>query len=134
MRTRVPLALAAAACLAVPAIATASAPIRFTSVQVSQKQTKSGLIIRDDDFQGKTKIGHDKLVCTFTSNARATCIVRVSLANGTIRGHLTVGQNISAGPIAIIGGSGAFKGATGGGAFKNLNTQGTRTAVALHIK
>ena len=134
MRARVPLVLAAACLAAGPAIATGSTTIRFVSVQVAQTQTRSGFTIANDDFQGTTKIGHDRLVCTYGADNKATCIIRVSLAKGTIRGRITVSQSTTAGPIAITGGTRAYKGATGGGAFKNLNKAATRTAVALHLK
>jgi hypothetical protein len=87
----------------------------------------------EDIFQGGKKVGTDRVSCTSVSETKADCKVTVTLAKGTILATFT-GGSASSGPIKVVGGTGAYKGATGTGSYRNLNKDGTRTAVTLRLK
>ena len=40
---------------------------------------------------------------------------------------------VNHGPVSVLGGTGAYAGATGTGFFKQLNKAGTRTKVTVHL-
>lgn len=113
-------------------LATASpSTLTFTSQTKSQTATFTST---DDVLQGAKKIGTDKVVCTSNGSNTASCKLTVTLAKGTINGTFTSTENASSGPIKVVGGTGAYEGATGTGTYKNLNKDGTKTAVTLKLK
>jgi hypothetical protein len=123
-----------AAVLVAGAALAAAAPqtIAFTSVTASQKQTKTGFTSVSNDFQGKTKVGQDRLKCIFKGNVGA-CAVTVTRSDGTIKAAFTIKGNPTGGPLKVVGGTGAYAGAGGTGTYKNLNKSGSRTAVTLKL-
>jgi hypothetical protein len=136
-RVKTLLALAGAtAALTVGAALAAAAPqtMSFTSVTVSQKQTKSGFSSDSNDLAGGKKVGTDHLKCTFTSKNKASCMVTVIRPKGTIAVAFTTSGNATGGPLKITGGTGTWKGAGGTGTYKNLNKDGSKTAVTLMLK
>ena len=112
------------------ALAASSGTLSFTSQTTSQKFTS---VSTDDVIQGGKKIGTDRVVCRQVSETKAACSVTVTLAKGTILATFTGGPQNS-GPIKVTGGTGAYEGATGTGTYKNLNKDGTKTAVVLKLR
>jgi hypothetical protein len=135
MRSPVPFALAGAF-LALASGAAAAAPetISFVSVQVSTHGSGHTAVSVDNDYRGKTKIGHDTLTCNIVNARLARCLLAVTLAKGTIRGRLDLRRSSDEGPITITGGTGRYKDAKGTGKYRILNESGTRTSMALHLK
>jgi hypothetical protein len=106
--------------------------IRFVAVQVSQKATKGGFVIRDNDFINGKRVGRDTLTC-LASQTKANCRILVELPGGTVRARLVLLFSKSRGQGTIIGGTGKYAGAKGTLTFANLNAKGTRTAVVLTL-
>ncbi len=134
MKTLLALAGATAALTAGAALA-AAAPqtMSFTSVTVSQKQTKTGFIGVSNDLVAGKKVGTDRLVCTYSGKTKARCKVTVIRPKGTILVAFTTTQTSSGGPLTITGGTGIWKGVTGAGTYKNLDNSGSKTAVTLKL-
>jgi hypothetical protein len=107
--------------------------IRLVAVQVSQKPTKAGFVIRDNDFSGKKKVGHDTLTCTVVSKQRANCRVVIVLTAGTLTGTVPLIFSRSQGTGLITSGTGSYSGSKGKLAYRNLNEQGTRTALVITL-
>jgi hypothetical protein len=108
--------------------------VTLVSVQIREKGGSNGLTIWDNDVQAGKRIGHDRLVCTFTPRRTASCKIAFVLAAGTLRGSTELAETQVSGTIRILGGTGAYRDATGSGTFKNLNSAGTRTRVVLHLR
>jgi hypothetical protein len=126
------LGVAVVALTAGAAVAAGATTINFTSVTRSQGDTKTGFISREDVLQGGKKVGTDVLRCTF-AKGNARCRVTVTLPKGTVVGTFTIAESSSSGAIKVVDGTGAYADATGTGTFRNLNEQGTRTAVMLRL-
>jgi hypothetical protein len=125
---------ASAAVLALgAAAATGATTINFTSVTKSQGNTKTGFVSREDVLQGGKKVGSDVLRCTF-GKGKARCRVTVTLPKGTVVGTFTIAESSNGGAITVVDGTGAYADAAGTGTFRNLNKQGTRTAVTLRLR
>ena len=68
------------------------------------------------------------------------CSIVISLAKGTVSATFNVGITANGTPTSptgkgqISGGSGAYKGARGDFAFKDLNKAGTNTQLTLAIR
>jgi hypothetical protein len=107
--------------------------ISFVSVQVSQKQTANGFVVKDNDFIGGKKAGRDTLTCAVASQRQAKCKLLVELRAGTITGNVVLVFSKSQGRGTITGGTGEYAGAKGRLTFRNLNAKGTRTAVVLTL-
>jgi hypothetical protein len=107
--------------------------IRFVAVQVSQKATKGGFVIRDNDFINGKRVGRDTLTCSSASQTKANCGLVVALPGGTIKARFVIVFSKSRGQGTIIGGTGKYAGAKGTLTFANLNAKGTRTAVVLTL-
>jgi hypothetical protein len=107
--------------------------IKFVAVQLSQKATKNGFVIKDNDFVGRKKVGTDTLTCLVVSQSKANCKFLVVRASGTIRANLVLNFSASGGKGTITGGTGKYAGAKGTLVFKNLNEEGTRTSVVLRL-
>jgi hypothetical protein len=98
------------------AVATAStaiaAPRSFTVVGVESGQSTSATTRGETEVlrSGTKQIGHDRTVCN--NGAVSTCRTTFYFAAGTIRtrGRSTNATNFS---FAIVGGTGAYEGATG---------------------
>jgi hypothetical protein len=106
--------------------------VRFVAVQVSQKPTPRGFIIKDNDFINGRRVGRDTLTCLATQT-KANCGLLVVLPGGTIKGKLVLVFSRSKGQGTITGGTGKYAGAKGTLTFANLNAKGTRTAVVLTL-
>jgi hypothetical protein len=122
------------AAVASGAVLATAAPktISFTSVTVSQKQTKAGFSSVSNDLVGKNKVGQDRLNCAFKKNT-GHCTVKFIRAAGTINSTFTLKGNQNHGTLKIVGGTGTYQGATGTGSFKNLDPQGNRSAITLKL-
>jgi hypothetical protein len=107
--------------------------IRLVAVQVSQKATKGGFVIKDNDFINGKRVGRDTLTCSGASQTKANCGLVVVLPGGTIKGKFVIVFSRSKGQGTIIGGTGKYAGAKGRLTFANLNAKGTRTAVVLTL-
>jgi len=121
-------ALAPAAALAAPK----PQVITLLSVQRSQRQTGAKLLIKDDDYQGKRKVGSDTLTCTIAGN-KAHCVAKIVFRAGSITARFVITAAATAGRGTIIGGTGAYAGARGTLRYTNLNKNGTRTTVVLTL-
>ena len=132
------LAFIFGACALVAAMAANAAGsakvIKLLSVQQGQTRTKTGFVVRDTDFVGTKKVGHDTLACTVVSRQRASCRLVVTLAGGTIIGRIPIVFTRSSGAGPVTGGTGTYAGAKGTVAYRNLNQKGTRTAVVISLK
>jgi hypothetical protein len=135
VRKRLSLAGTALAALAAGAALAAAAPqtISFVSVTARQSQTKNGFVIVDNDVVGKTKVGTDRVKCTFGEDNVAACVLTVTRPDGTIKGAFSLKGNASRGSLRIVGGAGAYEAATGTGTWRNLDKEGKRTAVTLKL-
>ena len=134
MKTLLALAAATAALTAGAALATAAPQtMSFTSVTVSQKQTKTGFSSVSTDLVAGKKVGTDRLVCTYAGKDKARCKVTVIRPKGTIAIAFTTTQTSTGGPLTITGGTGSWSGATGTGTYKNLDKNGSKTAVTLKL-
>jgi hypothetical protein len=133
MRRFATLATAAAVLTAGAALATGASTIAFTSVTTSQDETKTGFVTRDNVLQAGKKVGTDVLRCTF-ARGKARCRVTVTLPKGTVVATFTAAPESSGGTLKVVDGTGAYADATGTGTYRNLNEQGTRTAVTLRLR
>ena len=74
------LILVLGSCVLVAALAASAGTtlkvIRLTAVQQSQTQSKTGFVVRDNDFSGTKRVGHDTLTCTVISKVKAKGVVR----------------------------------------------------------
>ncbi|MDX6644917.1 MAG: hypothetical protein QOK40_644, partial [Miltoncostaeaceae bacterium] len=89
------LAVAALAAVFASSSALASAAvttITLVSVQIKEKATATGLTIWDNDVRAGKRIGHDRLICTFTPKGTAACRIGFVLAAGTIRAGTQLSQ------------------------------------------
>jgi hypothetical protein len=106
------------------------APIHVLSVARSQRMTMRGWTSRQDVLRGGVKIGTDVVSCAFARVER--CSVVMSLPGGTLA--LTFrNPEAGAGSLKIVGGTGTYAHAGGIGAFRNLDKEGSRTAVTLRL-
>ncbi|HJU49104.1 MAG TPA: hypothetical protein VJ689_13275 [Gaiellaceae bacterium] len=128
------LLLAASLLTATAQAARAAEVVKFTAVTVSEKQPSEKTFISNDNVLiGGKKAGTDRLTCTVVSQTRATCKILIKLAGGTINAKMGITFTQSKGTGAITGGSGDYAGAKGSFTWKNLNKEGTRTAVVLTL-
>jgi hypothetical protein len=118
------------AAAAVPAVG-ATTDLRFFTVTTAEQETQSGFIIVEKVLQGGKKVGTDRLVCTF-SQRKANCKITVKLTGrGQLKMTATFGQATEQGPLKIVGGTGEFAGASGGGTFKNVSENKTRVVLQV---
>jgi hypothetical protein len=130
------LALCAVCSPATAVSATASRSlktIRLTAVQQSQTETKSGFVVRDNDFSGGRRVGRDTLTCAVISKLKANCKLLIVLTGGTLKGTVPILFSKTQGAGVITGGTGSYAGAKGGLVYTNLNKQGTRTSLVLKL-
>jgi len=114
--------------------AAATTTLKLTSVQASTKQTSTTFSSTENVFQNGRKVGTDRLKCTF-GRVRARCTVALTITGkGTVDLRFTTTMDSSGGPLTITGGSGTYEGVTGTGSYKNLNSEGTRTAITLKLQ
>jgi hypothetical protein len=106
--------------------------IKLVAVQASQQQTDNGFVVKDNNFIGGKKVGRDTLTCV-TSRRQGKCRVLFELPAGTIKATLVLVFSKSQGLGTIVGGTGEYAGAKGRLAYRNLNQQGTRTALVLTL-
>ena len=108
--------------------------LKFTSVtqkSVMFTKTSGGQQDTDVNATGKT-VGFDMLYFAQASPTTGHINVTVDTTGGLLYGTLTI--NFKTGVLSngkVTGGIGAFSGATGTIAAKNLNPAGTRTAVSI---
>jgi hypothetical protein len=107
--------------------------IRLTAVQQSQKESKTGFVIRDNDFSGGKRVGHDTLTCTVVSKVKANCKLLIVLAGGTLKGTVPILFSKTQGAGVITSGTGSYAGAKGALVYRNLNKQGTRTSLVVTL-
>ena len=120
-----------------PGLASASSTthtLKFISVtknSVNFTKKSGGQQDTDVNVKGKT-IGFDMLYFVATSRTTGAVNVTVDTSGGLLYGTLKI--NFSTGAVTngkVTGGTGKFKGASGTITAKNLNKQGTRTAVTV---
>ena len=120
-----------------PGLASASSTthtLKFISVEknsVNFTKKSGGQQDTDVNVKGKT-IGFDMLYFVATSRTTGAVNVTVDTSGGLLYGTLKI--NFSTGAVTngkVTGGTGKFKGASGTITAKNLNKQGTRTAVTV---
>ncbi len=108
--------------------------IKLISVKVSEKHsTENTFVIKENDFINGKKVGHDTLVCKVVSQAKAQCTVVFALTSGTIKAKFTTALSASGGRGTITGGPGEYATAKGRLVYRNLNEDGSRTAVTLTL-
>ena len=108
--------------------------IRFTAIEVSNHQTKTGIVFHDRDYIGSKQIGTDTGTCTFVSKNIAHCKVVFVRTSGTIFLSLNFTSTATAGHGVVTGGTGAYFGNRGTFTFRQLNKAGTRTRIVLSLK
>lgn len=116
-----------------PGAAVTPQVIRLTSVKVSQHQTKTVSVDRDNDYIGSKKIGHDTVTCSAVSKNSARCKVAFVRARGTIFLSFRTTFTALSGSGIVTGGSGAYDGVRGTFSYRALNKRNTRTAVVLRL-
>jgi hypothetical protein len=130
------LTFVAIVCVSFAAVSAQASPtakvIKLVAVQASQKQTADGFVIKDNDFVGGKKVGRDTLTCVATQR-QAKCRVLFELPAGTIKVNVVLVFSKSQGQGTITGGTGEYAGAKGRLTYRNLNQQGTRTALVLTL-
>ena len=143
MKIRTPVAAVGAAALlgagalVLPVAASASSAthtLKFVSVTKQALMfTKTTGASQDTDVNAAGKaVGFDMIYFSATSGTAAAVNITVDTTGGFLYGTATA--NIQTGAITngkVTGGTGAFKGVTGTIKAKNLNKQGTRTAVTI---
>jgi hypothetical protein len=130
-------ALVGTGAFVIPALASASSTthtLKFIAVSGKQAMfTKTTGGSQDVDVNAKNKIiGFDEIYFVATSATSANVNVTLDTSGGMLYG--TFKLNFKTGAITngkVTGGTGAFKGAKGTIAAKNLNAAGTRTAVTV---
>jgi len=130
------LTLVLGSCLAAASTASAGRTvkvIRLTAVQQSQTQSKTGFVVRDNDFSGTKRVGHDTLTCTVISKLKANCKLLITLAGGTLKGTVPILFSKTQGAGVITSGTGSYAGARGALVYRNLNKQGTRTSLVVTL-
>jgi hypothetical protein len=133
-RALAPITAMAILCCGAALASAATTTLKFTTVQTSDKQTSTGFSSTESVFQNGKKVGTDRLNCIF-GRVRARCTVGLTITGkGTIKLRFTVTEGSSGGPLTIAGGTGTYEGATGTGSYRNLNNEGTRTAVTLKLQ
>jgi hypothetical protein len=126
------LVLACALAVAIGAQAASNATvIKLTAVQQSQKQTKTGFVLRDTDVIAGRTAGHDSLTCKVAGQKKATCKASFDLSDGTIEATVLILFAKPSGGGTITAGTGRYAGAKGKLAWRNLNDAGTRTAIVF---
>jgi hypothetical protein len=112
--------------------------ITFVSVQATAHETKisatsTRVLLTDNDYAGKQKIGHDTVNCLLARGV-LHCSIAFSLGKGTILARATVKDDAATTKGVISGGTGAYAGATGVLSTRNLNKAGTRTQITLAVR
>ncbi len=105
----------------------------FKAVNLGKKSFGPGdyFVSLTHDKTGSTNIGHDSIVCHINFGGYADCTGTTVLAKGQI---VTAGEAPPGGDkftLAIVGGTGAYKNATGTAVFHTLND--TDVAVTLTL-
>jgi hypothetical protein len=127
------LAATAAVLAAGSAQGAGASSIAFTTLTKSEGMTKSGFLLREDVLQNGRKVGTDVVRCRPVGQ-KVRCRVTVTLPRGTIVVTFTSAEGSSRGALRVVDGTGAYADATGGGLYRNLNPQGSRTAVTLRLR
>jgi hypothetical protein len=135
------LLVAGVATLAIGVVPATAAPkpqvITFVSSQTSSHDvntTPHEVVINDKDTSGKTQVGHDVITCKVNGPKVLGCVFVFSLAKGTITVKSGAGTaNNTPAKAKITGGTGAYSGAHGTVAFKNVNKAGTDVRVTLTL-
>jgi hypothetical protein len=111
---RAMLVLAVAGALALPAVASAK-PATFTAQAYQTSDTHSGNTQRFAETLkvGGKVVGHDKITCVVASSTRAQCTVTFTVGTGTFTASGPLNPTKQKQILAIIGGTGAYKGAKG---------------------
>jgi hypothetical protein len=107
--------------------------VKLVAVQQSQKDITNGFMFKDIDLIGGKRAGHDTATCKLASQQKANCSILFYLSGGTIRAKLVILFSKPSGSGTITGGSGRYAGANGKLTFRNLNKEGTQTAVVLTL-
>jgi hypothetical protein len=126
------IALALVAALALPAGA-AAAPIRIAAVatQTTSKTSGKRLTFTEQLMSGAKVIGHDRVTCTSSSKTAASCTALFTLTHGTISVKGTVSFTAASSTLAIVRGTGAYKGRKG---TLELTPAGTRSLEEFTIR
>lgn len=106
--------------------------LHFIAVSQGQKQLNQTTFTEEDkDVQKGKTIGYDVLLFNATSANSSAGRVAFASKNGFLYGKLTVHFTSTTFHGTIIGGTGAYKGATGTLLGKNLNQAGSRSAITV---
>jgi hypothetical protein len=130
MIARVPTIALVLACGALAVPAAAAGDTTFMSVVRHDSQTARGVTSREDVVRAGTRIGTSVVRCSFERH-RDRCRLRVTLPRGTIgAAFVDTGAGL-AGRLTVTGGTGAYEGAAGAGAYRYLDRAGSRMAITL---
>ena len=127
---RAMLVLAAAGALALPAVASAK-PATFTAQAYQTSDTHSGNTQHFTETLkvGGKVVGHDKIACKIAA-ASAHCTATFTFATGTFTVSGPLNPSKTKNTLAIVGGTGAYKGAKG---VMHLNFLSATHAVETYV-
>jgi hypothetical protein len=126
--------VAAVGAIAVQATAGSAAPVPKSLHLVANSLNKVGFFPKSKPHQGDRfgfgdrlsgdDTGFDRGICTFVGG-KSLCDVQAQLSKGTLSLQGFVPQKASNLPIAILGGTGAYDGASGTAVITNVNKSTT---------
>ena len=144
MTIRIALAAIAAALVTAALVATAGsaqAPAGTTLHLVSKSDKSVGYFPKHrpragdrvgfGDTVSGDDTGYDRGACTVVGRGSLLCTIQVQLAKGTLSAQGIVPQRSKNTPVAIIGGTGAYDGASGTALVTDVNTTTTDITVTL---
>jgi hypothetical protein len=125
--------------VAAVAAVNAQAAVRGQTITVNlvkvgeQRPTKTTLQEMDQAYVGGKNTGHDVLSCTLTTKTTISCVALITLGANTINAHFTSTLAATSGKGTLDNGTGAFQNKNGTFTWKNLDKQGKRTQLVLHV-
>lgn len=140
LRAALAAGAAAVATAAVLAASGSAAPAHRTLHFVAKTDASIGFFPQGAPHEGSTfgfgdtitgsDTGTDRGVCTVIGR-KALCTVHVQLSRGTLEVQGLVPEHSHHTPLAVVGGTGAYKGASGTARVTDLNDTTTKIEVAL---
>jgi hypothetical protein len=132
---------AAVGAIAIQATAGSAAPAKKSLHLVATSQKKVGFFPKSKPKQGDRfgfgdrlsgdDTGIDRGVCTFIGG-KSLCDIQAQLSNGTVSLQGFVPQKATNSPIAILGGTGAYDGASGTALITNANKSTTDVNITFN--